>query len=315
MNRKKVKMITKENYIIKKIVKPDINQKNPFKKWGIKKISPTSFNLWAEHVPSWILKYILKIDQEPSLKMYMGSTAESVLYKILMGFLNLDQIDKECENEFIIKAGIMGTQDERHNVLREVIGYKTYGAKNKTTGIAPVKKDYKGFVRVAYDLLKNFGKPEAYQVHVKFPLKYFGIDADGYKDFSYQGFDIDLKTTTKMQGALPLNFRRQLALYKMQNDNRGQKLLLATKEKAQLYVLEENYKESKEEIYHILNTMAVALSECNSVEELLIRYYPNWEFWKLSLKQREELRKHIQNTHKVSWQQKQEFKEFERACP
>jgi len=92
-------------------------------------------------------------------------------------------------------------------------------------------------------------------------------------------------------------------------------LLLTTKEKAQLYVLDENYNESKEEIYHILNTMAIALSECNSVEELLIRYYPNWEFWKLSLKQREELRKHIKNVHKVSWQVKQEAREFERALP
>jgi hypothetical protein len=88
---------------------------------------------------------------------------------------------------------------------------------------------------------------------------------------------------------------------------------LATKEKAELYVLDESYKQSKEEIYHIINTMFIALSECNSVEELLERYYPNWEFWKFNIKQKEELRKLISATHLRTWKERQEDKAFERG--
>ena len=88
-------------------------------------------------------------------------------------------------------------------------------------------------------------------------------------------------------------------------------LLLATKEKAEIYVLEDSYEQSKEEIYHVINTMAVALDECNSVEQLLLRYYPNWEFWKLSLKQKEELRKLLKEIHKNNfWKERQTLNEM-----
>ena len=73
--------------------------------------------------------------------------------------------------------------------------------------------------------------------------------------------------------------------------------MLATKDKAELYVLEDSYNQSKEEINDIINTMCNALAECNSVEALLLRYYPNWENWKLSIKQKDEPRKILKDTH------------------
>ena len=96
--------------------------------------------------------------------------------------------------------------------------------------------------------------------------------------------------------------------------NKDQKLLLATKDKAELYVLEDSYNQSKEEINDIINTMAVALTECNSVEELLLRYYPNWENWKLSIKQKEELRQVLRKTHDNNyWRERQDLQELSRG--
>ena len=294
------------------MIKPDLTQSNPFVKWnlveknptakkenkGKPKISATSFNMWAESPPAWISKYILQIDQEPNQAMHRGSTAEKVLYNVLMGHSKVEDIAKESESMFRQKTTFVGEEEDKIKNIKDLVGYK---GRTKTYG---------GYVKVAYDKLKNFGKPINYQQKVWFEIPYFKVWADGFKDFGYDDFDLDLKTTSKMQGALPLAYRRQLTLYRMQS-NKDQKLLLATKEKAELYVLEDTYEQSKEEIYHVINTMAVALSECNSVEELLLRYYPNWEFWKLSIKQKEELRKLIKNVHKKhNWEERQGLREL-----
>ena len=294
------------------MIKPDITQSNPFVKWnlveknptakkenkGKPKISATSFNMWAESPSAWISKYILQVDQEPNQAMHRGSTAEKVLYNVLMGHSKVEDIAKESESMFRQKTTFVGEEEDKIKNIKDLVGYK---GRTKTYG---------GYVKVAYDKLKNFGKPINYQQKVWFEIPEFKVWADGFKDFGYDDFDLDLKTTSKMQGALPLAYRRQLTLYRMQS-NKDQKLLLATKEKAELYILEDTYEQSKEEIYHVINTMANALSECNSVEELLLRYYPNWEFWKLSIKQKDGLRKLIKGVHeKHYWQERQDIREL-----
>ena len=294
-------MITEQDFEVAKIVKANTEIKNPFLKWGIKSVAPSSFNLWAESPESWICKYLMKLPQDPSCRMNAGSVSEKVTYKLLMGVINFDNLTKDIENEFASKNGMLGTEDERKAVLKDMIGYE-----GRT-------KNYKGYVVNGYEGLKILGKPIKYQSKINYDLKYFGIKANGYKDFSYEGFDVDMKTTSKMASVLPIAYRRQLAFYKMENPTIEQRLLLCTKDKSQMYILEDSYSESKDEINHILNTMAIALSECNSVEELLTRYYPNWEFYKLNYKQKDELRKYLKNIHKISWQQRLEDNEFERG--
>tara|TARA_B110000027_G_C16053959_1_gene271285 strand:- start:82 stop:1026 length:945 start_codon:yes stop_codon:yes gene_type:complete len=311
--------------IIRQAFKPDTFQKNPLVKWGLvqkdprvprslhgkPKLSASAFNSWAENPTSFITSYILKLKSDPSQAMMRGNVAEDILYKVLMNTVNYDDIDKECEKLFRHKTAMIGEEKERVKEIKDLNGYKTYGAMRKD-GTKPLKNDYKGYIKNAYDTIKVFKQPKKYQDHVWYHIEAFDCFADGWKDFSYDNFDLDLKTTAKMNSALPLNYRRQLAFYRMK-DNRDQKLLLATKEKAELYILEDSYKQSKEEIYHIINTMFIALSECNSVEELLERYYPNWEFWKFNIKQKEELRKLINATHVKTWKERQEAKEFERG--
>jgi len=291
------------------MIKPDLSQRNPFLKWGLvekrgdkkglPKISATSFNTWAESPSAWISKYILQVDQEPNIAMHRGTTAEKVLYNVLVGHSEFKDIDKEAETIFRQRTTLLGTEEEKQKEIKDLIGYK---GRTKT---------YKGFIKNAYERLEVFGKPETYQQRVWFKLPQFEVFADGYKDFGYENFDLDLKTTSKMAGALPLAYRRQLAFYRMQS-NKEQKLLLATKDKAELYVLEDSYNQSKEEINDIINTMCNALSECNSVEQLLLRYYPNWENWKLSIKQKEELRKILKDTHSNNyWRERQDLRELE----
>tara|TARA_R110002012_G_scaffold258305_1_gene438741 strand:- start:1485 stop:2396 length:912 start_codon:yes stop_codon:yes gene_type:complete len=300
--------------ILRQDIKPDTFQKHPLVKWGLvqkdprvprslhgkPKLSASAFNSWAENPTSFITSYILKLKSDPSQAMMRGNVAEDILYKVLMNTVNYDDIDKECEKLFRHKTAMIGEEKERQKEIKDLNGYV---GRTKT---------YNGYIKNAYDTIKVFKQPKKYQDHVWYHIEAFDCFADGWKDFSYDNFDLDLKTTAKMNSALPLNYRRQLAFYRMK-DGRDQKLLLATKEKAELYILEDSYQQSKEEIYHIINTMFIALSECNSVEELLERYYPNWEFWKFNIKQKEELRKLINATHVKTWKERQDDKDFERG--
>ena len=139
--------------ILRQHIKPDLTQKNPFLKWGLieknptakkehkgkPKISATSFNMWAESPPAWISKYILKVDQEPNQAMHRGSTAEKVLYNVLMGHSKFEDIDKEAETSFRQKTTFIGKDEDREKEIKDLIGYK---GRTKT---------YKGFIKVAYD--------------------------------------------------------------------------------------------------------------------------------------------------------------------
>ena len=102
---------------------PDISERNPFLKWGLvetrgdkkglPKISATSFNMWAESPSAWISKYILKVDQEPNVAMHRGTTAEKVLYNVLIGHSKFEDIEKEAEATFRQRTTMLGTEEEK----------------------------------------------------------------------------------------------------------------------------------------------------------------------------------------------------------
>ena len=186
-----------------------------------------------------------------------GTTAEKVLYNVLIGHSEFEDIEKETETTFRQRTTMLGTEEEKIKEIKDLVGYKTYGAKRKD-GTKPIKNEYKGFIKNAYDRLKVYGKPESYQQRVWFKLPQFEVFADGYKDFGYEDFDLDLKTTSKMSWRVTFSIQTTTYVYRMQS-NKDQKLLLATKDKAELYVLEDSYNQSKEEINDIINTMATLL--------------------------------------------------------
>ena len=276
---------------------------NPFTKWSINHLSANKINQWRENPSNFLLNNILKMKQPPSLKMFMGSSSEDVLKKLLFGEIDQKHIDKESRLIFQNKTTLIGTYEDKEKIIKEIIGYK---GRTKT---------YKGQVRNAYELLKGFGKPDATQRPIKFQLKNFPVNVIGYKDFSYDNIkrDVDLKTSGQAWSKVPRSACVQMAIYKLEDQTREQNICFVTKEKSQMYVLEDSFKEYVEEIYYTVNSMAIALTECNSVEDLMLRYMPDLEFWKFSNAHVEKLKDLLKITHQKTFQDIIEQREFERG--
>ena len=276
---------------------------NPFVKWGINHLSANKINQWRENPSNFLLNNILKMKQPPSLKMFMGSSSEDVLKKLLFNEITEKDIDREAKLIFENKTTMLGTFEDKQKILKEITGYK---GRTKT---------YNGQVRNAYELLKGFGKPDGTQRPIKFQLKNFPVDVIGYKDFSYDKIrrDVDLKTSGQLWSRVPRSVCVQMAIYKLDDQSREQCICFVTKEKSQMYVLEDSFKEYVEEIYYTVNSMAIALTECNSVEDLMLRYMPDLEFWKFSHAHIEKLKDLLKITHQRTYQDIVNDREFERG--
>ena len=183
--------------ILRQTIKPDTFQKNPLAKWGLvqkdprvkrslhgkPKLSASAFNSWAENPTAFITSYILKLKSDPSQAMMRGNVAEDILYKVLMNTVNYDDIEKETEKLFRHKTAMIGEENERVKEIKDLNGYK---GRTKT---------YNGYIKNAYDRIKVFKQPTKYQDHVWYYIEAFDCYADGWKDFTYPDFDLDLKTT------------------------------------------------------------------------------------------------------------------------
>ena len=289
------------------VVKVNRDSNDPFKKWGIDHLSASKINQWRESPSNFILNNILKLKQPPSLKMFMGSSAETILKKLLFGEIYENDIDKEATADFKNRTTFFGKPEEQEKILKDIIGYK---GRNKT---------YKGLVRNAFELLKGFGKPSGTQRKIKFRFKFWPIDIIGFLDFSYdqdtQGKkrDIDLKTSGQKWSSVPRGNRLQMCIYKFADPSREQNICFVTKEHQMFYVLEDTYEESLEEIYYIINSMAIALTECNHINDLILRYMPDIDFWKFSQEHREKLKDLLKQAHKKTYKDIIDEREFERG--
>ena len=93
----------------------------PFTKWSINHLSANKINQWRENPSNFLLNNILKMKQPPSLKMFMGSSSEDVLKKLLFGEIDQKDIDKEARLIFENKTTLIGTYEDKEKIIKEII--------------------------------------------------------------------------------------------------------------------------------------------------------------------------------------------------
>ena len=59
--------------------------------------------------------------------------------------------------------------------------------------------------------------------------------------------------------------------------------------------------------------MAIALTECNHINDLILRYMPDIDFWKFSQGHREKLKDLLKQAHKTTYKDIIDEREFERG--
>lgn len=200
---------------------------DPFKKYGINHLSPSSLNCWRETPGLWCLRYLAKIRDSGNASMWRGTATEKGVEAMLRGKsptycleIALADFDKLCVGELSDEI-----TKERANIEPMIAqAEKASNAHN------------------LHDLA-------ATQIRVETFLDGVSIPVMGYVDFTFmQGPDVDLKTTKQCPSAPRLAHVRQVSLYNKARNRPAALLYVTDKKSAYFEISPEDMRDAVDEL-------------------------------------------------------------------
>lgn len=191
---------------------------NGFEKHGIKHMSPSSLNMWAECPGAWVAKYLYGHQFKFGVALQIGILVEKVVANALLERMTLDDAIKEAEGVFNKQNALNTNEKDRARVA-----------------------DIRSMSEIAYAELKPYGKPdfdgeEQHKIELMCKGDGWELPVIGFLDFKFpeHGVCIDLKTTLRIPSTMSDSHRRQQAIYKRALGNYGVKFLYVSPKKASL---------------------------------------------------------------------------------
>ena len=195
---------------------------NPFAKYGIEHLSPSSLNAFSESPAMWVLERLLGHKRSPAVPPMGGKAVEA---GIVAGLT-----DPQLTPDACIEVARKTFEAELRQ-LRFSNGLGDARAAKWADAIP-------GMVRQGVERLRPYGVPSSTQRKVSFQPEELGVPIIGYTDLTYDdhGLVIDIKATLRMPAAdadknvtVKLTHARQVSFYKhCINDNYGAYLAYLT---------------------------------------------------------------------------------------
>lgn len=188
---------------------------NPFERFGIRHLSPSSLNAYAANPCMWVGRYLLHWEDEPGPSMARGTAIEAGLDAWLY------QRDPEAAVQTAFKSFAMntgGVVDNEHDSERD--------------NLEPM-------LLQAISALKDMPPPTARQMKIEHWIDGIEVPVIGYVDYLFEDHGIDLKSTKACPGSIKADHGRQIALY-AKAKARPFKILYVTAKKHALYPLTDN---------------------------------------------------------------------------
>lgn len=185
---------------------------NPFERFGITHLSPSSLNLYCANQSLWVGKYLMGWKDDMGPAAYRGSAIEAGLDVFLMEGKEAEAKER-AEAKFLELTG--GQVDEAHDAER--------------VNIVPM-------LCQAMTALKDFGAPLARQVRIEYQIEGVEVPIIGYVDYSWPDFDLDLKTTKACPSSIKGDHARQFSIYRKAR-SKPIKAVYVTAKKSALYDL------------------------------------------------------------------------------
>lgn len=180
---------------------------DPFKRFGIAHLSPSSLNCWRSAPGVWALRYLAKVRDDGNAAMWRGTAVEAGLAAILRG-ANLEKAQAAAMQSFDMNC--QGETSEDIDAEQELIG--------------PMLEQCQLWKPPA-DFAASQLKVEHWFEHVPIPVV-------GYLDFAFDGIDIDLKTTKACPSSPRPDHVRQVSLYRAARSKNGGLLYVTGKKHA-----------------------------------------------------------------------------------
>jgi hypothetical protein len=185
---------------------------NPFEKFGIDHLSPSSLNNYAANPALWVGKYLLGWKEDFGPAATRGHAVEAGLDSWLYERDSLKAAEIAL-GQFAEKTA--GQADDEHELER--------------ANIAPMLSQ-------AINALSGFPKPLSRQIKVEHYVNGIEIPIVGYVDYHFEECGLDLKTTKACPSSIKADNGRQCALYSVAK-NKPWKVLYVTAKKFALYDL------------------------------------------------------------------------------
>ena len=162
---------------------------NPFERFDIKHLSPSSLNLYAANPALWTGRYLLGWRDEFGPAAQRGTAIEAGLDLWLFERNLGDAVAKALAH---FAELTQGEASDEHEAER--------------ANIAPM-------LQQAALALKDCGKPIGRQMKVEHYANGLEVPIIGYVDYLFEGYGIDLKTTKACPSSIKPDHGRQIALY------------------------------------------------------------------------------------------------------
>jgi len=218
---------------------------NPFEKHGIKRLSPSSLNLWQGEPAFWVLKYLhgMKDDVGPAAKR--GTAVEAGLDHWLAGNRDLQFCQKAAHDNYLLNTG--GLADDAHEKEREAIN--------------PMLEQATAAIGSGVKLL-------ARQVAIETWLEGIEVPVIGFCDYVLEdGAIIDLKTTHRLPSSPKPDHMRQVAIYAQARQAPVSLLYVTPRKFSRMHVPAEACQEAIADITRVAKSLRSILHAAKSAND------------------------------------------------
>ena len=163
--------------------------KNPFSRYDIDHLSPSSLNLYAAEPAFWSLVYLHGHKDETGPAAWRGSAVEA-------------GVDAWLYKRDLQEATQAGINSFEANALGELS--RPIDAER---GLVPA------MVKQACGALQSCPEPTARQLKIEYWFDGIEVPVIGFVDYEFEGHGFDLKTVRRMPSEMPPRHARQIALY------------------------------------------------------------------------------------------------------
>ncbi len=219
---------------------------NPFKKHGIGHLSPSSLNLYIAQPGIWALRYLARRKEAGNVKMWRGTAVEAGY----VAYLRTSNPEEAYD---------VAMRSYRLNVAENNAGSESADEEAKL--IEPM---------LAQCLLWTPPSDiNASQIKVKHYFDGVPVPVMGYVDLSFEGLDVDLKTTTRCPSKPSADHVRQVSLYRVARNKPGALLYVTDKRRAYFEVTDEMMAPALEELAGAARKVTRLLTAFKDAEEVL----------------------------------------------
>lgn len=189
-------------------------------RWGIKHLSPSAINCWAEDRATWVIRYALKVREPASPAMIRGRAVEDGLSALFYG--------KSLDEAREIATRLYALEIEREGLAGEE-------ADAEASIIVPMVDQCDAALQA-----RSLPTPNATQLRCEGFIDGEGwsVPILGYADFCFDGWALDLKTTKALPSKPKPAHLVQVAFYAKARKDENAALFYVTPKKWAIYDLQ-----------------------------------------------------------------------------